>query len=223
MYCPKCGTQNLDNASFCVKCGNNLSSIKPEIERKGITGMLGKMGIPGFRSGKKWKMVIATFGYFMMFLIILGLVLPSPQSPVDSDGDGWSDAQEKLMGTDPKNVDTDGEGIWDPKDPNPLIAEAPIPKFGYAKTSREYSSGQMGYFSKTDVELINYGGKPDQITVTIKGGKSEISTSFTKNVPPRSSVIEFGVITDITMEDDYVFISLIDQNNNRDEIKHFLK
>lgn len=30
----------------------------------GITEKLGKMGIPGFRSGKKWKMAIAIFGYF---------------------------------------------------------------------------------------------------------------------------------------------------------------
>lgn len=24
MFCPKCGTQNPDNAAFCSKCGNNL-------------------------------------------------------------------------------------------------------------------------------------------------------------------------------------------------------
>jgi hypothetical protein len=56
MYCNKCGTQNPEGASFCIKCGNILS-LKPEIERIGITGKLGKMGIPGFRSGKTWKMV----------------------------------------------------------------------------------------------------------------------------------------------------------------------
>jgi zinc-ribbon domain len=27
MYCPKCGTQNIDNASFCRACGANLSLV----------------------------------------------------------------------------------------------------------------------------------------------------------------------------------------------------
>ena len=41
---------------------------------------------------------------------------------IDLDGDGWGDEQERRAGTDPHNVDTDGDGIWDPKDPNPLVA-----------------------------------------------------------------------------------------------------
>ncbi|KYK37984.1 MAG: hypothetical protein AYK18_08675 [Theionarchaea archaeon DG-70] len=43
----------------------------------------------------------------------------------DSDGDGWSDEQEQRAGTDPHNVDSDGDDIWDPKDSNPLKAEEP--------------------------------------------------------------------------------------------------
>jgi hypothetical protein len=43
----------------------------------------------------------------------------------DSDGDGWTDAQEALSGTDPLSVDTDGDGLWDPLDPNPLDAGIP--------------------------------------------------------------------------------------------------
>src|SRR5881275_3042316 len=27
MYCPKCGTQNIDGASFCRACGTNLSLV----------------------------------------------------------------------------------------------------------------------------------------------------------------------------------------------------
>jgi hypothetical protein len=45
--------------------------------------------------------------------------------PIDSDGDGWSDAQETTAATDPNNVDTDNDGYWDPYDSNPLDAEIP--------------------------------------------------------------------------------------------------
>ncbi len=39
--------------------------------------------------------------------------LEGSSSMVDSDGDGWSNTQEKTAGTDPNNVDTDGDGYWD--------------------------------------------------------------------------------------------------------------
>lgn len=37
----------------------------------GVIKKLGEMGIPGFRSGKKLKMAIAIYGYFMMVLFLL--------------------------------------------------------------------------------------------------------------------------------------------------------
>ncbi|MEL6180152.1 MAG: hypothetical protein AAFS10_14425, partial [Myxococcota bacterium] len=40
----------------------------------------------------------------------------------DSDADGWSDAEEYLLGTDPRNRDTDGDSFDDPNDNNPLDA-----------------------------------------------------------------------------------------------------
>lgn len=47
----------------------------------------------------------------------------SPVSSVDSDGDGLTDAEEKILKTNPYNPDTDGDGIIDSKDPNPLVPE----------------------------------------------------------------------------------------------------
>ena len=46
MFCQKCGTQNPDDGKFCSKCGNDLKSTI-QAERKGISGKLGKWGIPG--------------------------------------------------------------------------------------------------------------------------------------------------------------------------------
>jgi hypothetical protein len=45
-------------------------------------------------------------------------------SAADTDLDGWKDALELQMGTDPNNPDTDGDGILDSKDPNPLVASS---------------------------------------------------------------------------------------------------
>jgi hypothetical protein len=49
------------------------------------------------------------------------------EPPPDSDGDGWTDDQERRAGTDPYLVDTDSDGAWDPNDPNPLLAPTPTP------------------------------------------------------------------------------------------------
>ncbi|MDC1392377.1 gliding motility-associated C-terminal domain-containing protein, partial [Flavobacteriaceae bacterium] len=46
----------------------------------------------------------------------------SNSTPSDSDNDFLSDAEEDIIGTDPNNPDTDGDGIGDATDPNPINA-----------------------------------------------------------------------------------------------------
>lgn len=46
----------------------------------GITKWLGKSGVPGFRSGKTWKIALTVCGYVFIFMILLVLISPS-QSP----------------------------------------------------------------------------------------------------------------------------------------------
>ena len=61
------------------------------------------------------------------------ILTPTPTPPqLDSDGDGWSDEKEKLMGTNPYSVDSDSDGINDPQDPNPTVPEKRIPGFELA-------------------------------------------------------------------------------------------
>ncbi len=55
------------------------------------------------------------------------LTSTSSGGPRDWDGDGWSDFREILEGTDPENPDTDGDGIWDANDPEPLVSSVATP------------------------------------------------------------------------------------------------
>lgn len=50
------------------------------------------------------------------------LVWVNAVPPPDADGDGLSDIEEALLGTDPANPDTDGDGIVDGEDPEPLVS-----------------------------------------------------------------------------------------------------
>ena len=49
--------------------------------------------------------------------------LNANDSPLDTDGDGISDFKETLTGTDPFNADTDGDGVIDGEDEFPLNAD----------------------------------------------------------------------------------------------------
>lgn len=62
-------------------------------------------------------------------VVSLGCVQQDPPDAaqvVDTDGDGWSDEQELLAGTDPEKKDTDGDRHWDPQDENPLDPGVPV-------------------------------------------------------------------------------------------------
>ena len=65
-YCAKCGKQV--TGVYCSQCGN-------------ATTMPFYRKIPGFRSGKKWKSIIAIIGYAFIGLFILGLIVPKPSAP----------------------------------------------------------------------------------------------------------------------------------------------
>ncbi|MEO0323758.1 MAG: LamG-like jellyroll fold domain-containing protein [Myxococcota bacterium] len=53
-------------------------------------------------------------------------VFPSPAVD-DFDGDGWDDPTELAAGTDPRNADTDGDGVEDDLDIDPLVPAMNMP------------------------------------------------------------------------------------------------
>jgi len=55
--------------------------------------------------------------------------MESGDEQLDSDGDGWSNEKERLVGTNPYSVDSDNDGINDPQDSNPTVPEKKIPGF----------------------------------------------------------------------------------------------
>jgi hypothetical protein len=69
--------------------------------------------------------------------LLMGLLATSPatyaaSSNIDTDHDGIPDSAEVLLGTDPLNADTDGDGLNDLKDPKPLEVANPIAQQGKA-------------------------------------------------------------------------------------------
>jgi hypothetical protein len=53
------------------------------------------------------------------------LEIPLKQALGDQDKDGWTDSEEFRLGLNPKNADTDGDGLDDGKDPCPNFAPPP--------------------------------------------------------------------------------------------------
>lgn len=75
--CPMCKTVNDDNAKYCKNCGKwLLDTINPAISKKSFL-----QRIPGFRSGKWWKKVIASIFYGIILLFIIGLMIPTNSAP----------------------------------------------------------------------------------------------------------------------------------------------
>ena len=74
------------------------------------------------------KLVVALIALLVVALILGAAGCEEEEdtaAALDSDGDGWTDAQERSAGTDPDSIDTDGDGYWDPQDPNPLDSGIP--------------------------------------------------------------------------------------------------
>ena len=100
-------------------------------------------------------------------LLFLGAPLGSGQRiGVDRDRDGSYDADELAAGTSPSNPDTDGDGLWDSYDPDPLGTGHAIPQdppvvtrfeFVYANANSIKVFYETDLFSLTHIEFREFG------------------------------------------------------------------
>lgn len=104
---------------------------------------------------------------------------PTSAGVLDRDNDGLTDAEEALLGTDPDNPDTDGDGIRDGRDLAPLFGAASYGPFerefprGAVATSTDYRVA--GLYGKSKVEKWAFGW-----STTYEGTKSTRSSEVTK-------------------------------------------
>lgn len=72
MKCNKCGTEINEKDKFCPNCGSKIiveTGIANQKKPKSIWGY-----IPGFRTGKIWKKVVAVIGYLCMAFLLWAIL-----------------------------------------------------------------------------------------------------------------------------------------------------
>ncbi len=79
----------------------------------------------------------------------------------DADGDGIPDSAETLLGTDPTNADTDGDGQNDLADPKPTFADNPI-----QETSTQAGLKINNILVENNVDGTG-GGAPDHLELQV--------------------------------------------------------
>jgi hypothetical protein len=101
-------------------------------------------------------------------------------SNTDQDNDGLTDDEELLFGTDPRNPDTDGDGILDGRDLAPLYGASAYGPFetqyprGAVATSQEYRVAGMYGHSKVEKWLAGW-------RTTYDGTKATRSSDITRD------------------------------------------
>jgi hypothetical protein len=97
------------------------------------------------------------------------LVIPSVPAlaATDSDGDGVPDKAEPILGTDPLNADTDGDGVNDLKDKQPVNAENTI-----AQTGKPNGFTFTGIV-ENNIDAATRKDEPDHLELEIKNTSAE--------------------------------------------------
>jgi hypothetical protein len=144
---------------------------------------------------------------------LFALLLLTPyavQAANDADGDGVPNAAEPVLGTDPKAADTDGDGLSDLKDKNPVFAENPIARTGTPNAFK--FTGQVednadpgtrkGVTDHLELEVKNTSGK-DMSNIVIYYTVKDLGTDKTESYykPLSGLTIKKATTTSIHFDD----------------------
>ena len=82
----------------------------------------------------------------------------------DSDGDGWTDIEERRLGTDPRDADSDDDGITDERDVCPRHSPSPFENgdIEVAIIQKVFFAG-YGIHASPDVLLVSGSSRPVQL------------------------------------------------------------
>jgi hypothetical protein len=149
------------------------------------------------------------FANISLFALLLLSSVPA-QAANDADVDGVPNAAEPVLGTDPKTADTDGDGLNDLKDKNPVFAENPIARSGTPKAFK--FTGQVednadpvtkkGVADHLELEVKNTSGQ-DMTDIAIYYTVKDLGTDKTEAYykPLTGLTIKKGATTSIHLDD----------------------
>ena len=139
--------------------------------------------------------------YFLATALFLGAMngaFPA-SSATDADGDGLPDATEPVLGTDPMNADTDGDGSNDLADKSPLSADNPIPQTGKANALTFTAKVEDNFDAVTKKDA------PDHLELDVKNTSGEALKDLSlfysiKDVKTGKSEAYFKPLTGLVIE-----------------------
>ncbi|HEY8595136.1 MAG TPA: hypothetical protein VIL84_07815 [Devosiaceae bacterium] len=107
-------------------------------------------------------------------IMAMALLAPAAHAAgTDTDHDGIPDTAEKLLGTDPQNPDTDGDGINDLKDSAPTFLADPIAQSG-GKAPFEIKEALV----ENNYDYAHNKGAPDHLELLVKNTSGTPEAGF---------------------------------------------
>lgn len=166
--------------------------IETEPEKK-------KSKIPGFRSGKTWKKVVAVIGYVFIGLILLGIILPSPDNTSSNNSSTPAVAQKDpleaskeayTIGLEQYNNKSYGPALEFlskviPDDPNYQDAQTKITEIKTKEAANYLAS------AKTNLQNNNFDSATSDLNKTLEyAPDNQEATALLASIPAKKAAYE---------------------------------